>query len=500
MKNISVLLSFILLSSITAIGQLRLGEIQTGLRITSMVQTADGGYAMAGAGWTVIKLDSNGNLTWTRAFAGANNYANSIVQTKDKGYAVGGYNAAYGGMCLAKLDVKGNTKWIEGIAGNNAYCTSVIQARDGGYLVGGSSDSSGIGKNAIMFIVKADSVGKIKWACAGTNGSVAAVVQTSDGGFAALGDVSTPAGGANGAEVVKLDSTGKSQWAVALQLANPSYSDMNCTSMAQTIDKGYVIGVGRLAGFYAGIYYYDMYVIKLDSVGRLKWSWKIARDQSDWGNSITATKDGGCVIAGADYTSGDEYAVRLDSAGSLVWDRTYLGQTGLANSVIQTKDNGFALAGGTFIKVDSMGNSCQATGYGGSNFTRDTLILTNTTGMVYAYASVPTSGIAMPDTTAAAITSICQVVSVENINAGTKSSVVFPNPGKGIFTITNIEHGISNVEVYNVLGERVFKTHYSIPNTEYNIDISTQPDGIYLYRVMSDSGNLIGTGKLVIQK
>jgi|GEM_PF-1410922 hypothetical protein len=78
---------------------------------------------------------------------------------------------------------------------------------------------------------------------------------------------------------------------------------------------------------------------------------------------------------------------------------------------------------------------------------------------------------------------------------------VYPSPSTGIITIQ--ARGIipdAIVEVYNMLGEKVYSKALRQTRGNNNIDISTQPDGIYLYRVMSDSGNLIGTGKLVIQK
>ena len=58
---------------------------------------------------------------------------------------------------------------------------------------------------------------------------------------------------------------------------------------------------------------------------------------------------------------------------------------------------------------------------------------------------------------------------------------------------------MKNIEVFNVLGEKVysqFTTHHS----PFTIDLSGQPDGIYLYRVVAEDGGFIGEGKLIIQK
>jgi len=56
---------------------------------------------------------------------------------------------------------------------------------------------------------------------------------------------------------------------------------------------------------------------------------------------------------------------------------------------------------------------------------------------------------------------------------------------------------------YNVLGEQVL-TETLQPQTPKGalntIDLSDQPNGIYLYRVTTQDGNLLGQGKVIIQK
>jgi uncharacterized repeat protein (TIGR03803 family) len=90
--------------------------------------------------------------------------------------------------------------------------------------------------------------------------------------------------------------------------------------------------------------------------------------------------------------------------------------------------------------------------------------------------------------------------------ATTQGSInVYPNPGSGIFQL-----GISHaelvsasqpiIEVYNALGQKVFVETLKQVQGDNAINLSNQPNGIYLYRVLSESGNLVGTGKIEIQK
>jgi hypothetical protein len=44
------------------------------------------------------------------------------------------------------------------------------------------------------------------------------------------------------------------------------------------------------------------------------------------------------------------------------------------------------------------------------------------------------------------------------------------------------------------------KTSFAVIQDDNTIDLSGQPSGVYLYRVMDASGALVGEGKFVIQK
>ncbi len=74
---------------------------------------------------------------------------------------------------------------------------------------------------------------------------------------------------------------------------------------------------------------------------------------------------------------------------------------------------------------------------------------------------------------------------------------IFPNPSTGQFTLSlsNVSEKC-NVEVYNVLGKRVKSEELRAKSEE--IDLIGQPNGIYLYRVITENGGLVGEGKLIL--
>ncbi len=92
------------------------------------------------------------------------------------------------------------------------------------------------------------------------------------------------------------------------------------------------------------------------------------------------------------------------------------------------------------------------------------------------------------------LTSILSLANSQFIN-------VSPNPsnGKFILQISNNEYRMTNAEVYNELGQQVYSQPLRQAQGDNTIDLSNQPAGIYLYRVISDKGEYIASGKLVIE-
>ncbi len=89
-----------------------------------------------------------------------------------------------------------------------------------------------------------------------------------------------------------------------------------------------------------------------------------------------------------------------------------------------------------------------------------------------------------------------------SINKLSQGSIkVYPNPSNGQFTIqSSVVSGQSAVEIYNVLGEKVYSFSYPLNTNHYSLDLCSKPAGVYFYRVLNNDGSVMGEGKLVIQK
>jgi sugar lactone lactonase YvrE len=82
----------------------------------------------------------------------------------------------------------------------------------------------------------------------------------------------------------------------------------------------------------------------------------------------------------------------------------------------------------------------------------------------------------------------------------TAHTSVYPNPNNGRFTIESpLIRKPSVLEIYNMLGEKVYSESFTTPHSESNISIENQPAGIYMYRISSENGGMVSAGKFIIQ-
>ena len=74
---------------------------------------------------------------------------------------------------------------------------------------------------------------------------------------------------------------------------------------------------------------------------------------------------------------------------------------------------------------------------------------------------------------------------------------LYPNPSNGIFSINFKNVNTKKIiEIYNVLGERVYSTNLFEEKTE--IDLSTEKKGIYFFQLKTEK-EIIKTGKIIIE-
>ncbi len=265
---------------------------------------------------------------------------------------------------LLKFDSTGNLQWTKMI-GNPPYlyttplnyCNSIKPCSDGGYIMTGYIGLYGQSAPNV-FVMKFDSAGNTLWSetIGGIRGDIGnSIIQTTDRGFAITGSASSFMLADTEVYVLKLDSIGKVQWTKTIG----GTGDNEGYSIIQTKDGGYAI-TGKTNMYGAGAS--DVYLLKLDSGGNIQWTKTIGGSKNDAGNSIIQTMDGGYAITGNTYSfndtvNGDVYAIKLDSNGNLQWTRTIGGINYDAGySIFQTGEGEYVI-GGTIAFNGTIGDT-----------------------------------------------------------------------------------------------------------------------------------------------
>ncbi len=457
---------------------------------TSIQQTSDGGYIVAGYSYSndgdvsgnhgesdywVVKLDNAGTIQWQKSLGGSSeDWVGPIKQTSDGGYIVAGHSSSndgdvsqnYGGndYWIVKLDEIGNIEWEKSLGGSGEdIATDLLQVSDGGYIVVGysSSNDGDVSQNyggSDYWIVKLDDVGNIEWekSLGGSREDIATSLhQTSDGGYIVAGHSSSNDGDVSGNQggydywIVKLDNAGNLRWEKSL---GGNGDDMVYT-VQQTSDGGYVLAgesnseSGDVSGNHGLI---DAWIVKLDNSGNLEWQKSLGGSSYDAAVSIRQVPDGGYILSGytasndgdvsGNHGSHDFWMVKVDHTGNMLWQKTLGGSNvdiALYNSL--TNDGGFIMAGA------SLSNNGDVSGNHGE----------------FDYWIVKLSA---------------ETVGADEMHVRNRM-VIYPNPATDLLTVTGISPK-TELSITNMFDEIILKT--VVQNDIESIDISNLQSGAYI--------------------
>jgi hypothetical protein len=451
-----------------------------------------------------VKGSSNGTILWEISYGGTNtDYGTCVSQTLDNGYVLAGSSKSTNGdvtgnhgdedFWVVKIDSTGIIQWQKSLGGSSwEDPISVKQTPDSGYIIGGltasvNGDVTGhypvFGSGLDCWVVKLNSSGNKQWAkCYGGSGGtegIYSITPTSDGGYVFAGftesndyDVSGKHGQVD-YWVVKLDTAGIIEWQKCLGGSNDDWA----SSIVQTNDDGYIVAgfsqstdgdVTNLHGIYA-----DYWIVRLDSSGTLLWQKTFGGSNVDKADAIQGTSDNGFIVAGRSFsndgdvtvhnatnTTSDYWIVKLDSAGTLQWEKS-LGGTGddEAKAIEQINDSTYIVSGySNSTDGDVTGN------HGGSD--------------IWIVQLGPVS---------------LGEMELLNKNAFT----VFPNPASNKIRIENASSThIKEVDISDVNGKKI--KSISFIEKENQIDVSDLEAGFYFLQVKTEKG--IVTKKIIVQR
>lgn len=348
----------------------------------NMIATADGGFAVLGYtnsidgditdknlnvnDYWLLKFDEEGNLQWSKTYGGSkDDKGQSIIQTIDGGYAIAGYSMSSDGDASAnqgfhdnwilKLNSLGDIQWETsfGYAGHD-HAYDILQTTDGGYFIAGFLDVTGsggegnTGRSSItahgvgeFWASRLNASGEIIWQryFGGTNNDRAhSVVEANDGGFVLAGftesddfDISQ-SNGSYDFWVLKINIDGDQIW----ERTYGGSGIERANAVVKTSDNGYLVvgGSNSTDGMISRNYgNSDVWVLKINDAGKMEWERSFGGSDFEDATDITTTADGGFLITGnsksidnhLDTNQGenDIWTFKINASGEIIWQKTF---------------------------------------------------------------------------------------------------------------------------------------------------------------------------------
>ncbi len=270
-------------------------------------QADDGAYILFGRTYSsaddtddfyMMKIDARGNSLWSKIFAGSGDIAgDSVAQAVNGGFIIAG--KVYSGgendreVYLAQTDSEGNYKCVQNFGREFyewGYCTMV--EGDGSYIIVGQEETPGL--NADFYLKKRSVDGKYDWvkSYGGPDYDWAYAIAAAGSGYALAGLTYSYGAGNDDMYVVRVDENGNGVWENTY--GGAGYDE--AFAIAPDLAGGFIIAGASSSAESKG---HDALLLKIDAGGNSLGSYYFGRAGNEAFYSVSRTKDGGYIAAGA---------------------------------------------------------------------------------------------------------------------------------------------------------------------------------------------------------
>jgi uncharacterized delta-60 repeat protein len=297
---------------------------------------------------------------------------NIMIAGTTKSWGHGKYD-----MLITKLNKKGNPEYRFTYGGKqNDIAKAIVYTNDNNFVVAGYSDSYTKYGDKDVYVVKFNKNGKKLWAKSfggDRDDEALDLVATANGGVIVVGYTESFGQGYRDGYILYLDKNGKEIWAKAI--GGKDDDEIRAITFSK---KGGFFVAGTTRSFNAKGF--DFYIVKFDKKAKFQFKRVLGGEEDDEFNSIVATNDGGCAVAGMTKSFESKHSdidiMRFSKDGKVLWHKIYgFKSKEWANSITTTQNGGFLIAGTTksfgfggydfyLLELNSKGSSIWANVYG----------------------------------------------------------------------------------------------------------------------------------------
>lgn len=247
----------------------------------------------------------------------------AVLQTEDGGYLLLSNTSSFeldnAQIMLVRVNERGDHLWNKFIGGELAdVAQSIVSIADGGHVITGFTQTLDSAYNISVF--RTDAEGELMWAkrFGGKEWDLGKkVIALADGGFAIAGHTHSQGAGQGDAFLMRFNADGDTIWTRTYGGPMPDGAE----SLTASADGGFV-----LAGFTEslGSGMKDAWLLRLDGDGNEIWSKTFGGEEDDIAYGVVATSDGGFALCGStaqgEFGGQNFYVVKVRADGELDWN------------------------------------------------------------------------------------------------------------------------------------------------------------------------------------
>jgi hypothetical protein len=405
---------------------------------------------------------------------------------------------------FTKMDTLGNIIWTKYFGTTNIEVLSSMKfMHDGTFLLVGEQFISFEQKN--IFYLKTDTSGNAIWEKTLSNENTKYTpshidMASNHSDFLVAGMINNGSGTGNDMFFARFDTEGN---LIFEHIVDEALNDIAMSVHQNTNGEYLLIGDsnsfnGQATG--VGMYDYDIVVFKLDTNLNIMWTLVVGDSLSSGCQSSYIDENNNLYVVGETYIVGSfEYDIvffKANDAGELLWEQKYGGAgRDAAFSLVPNNNNGFLLTGYSnsnnpgsptdifLLQTDSLGNGLNWEYFGFENIDISYSIIKENDKI--AIGGVSYNGDDAQKIVIYKLKSELINNTINNVHSLENMLTLFPNPTSNSLFINSENCTINSITIFDNLGNKINDSFYSYNTDKKEVTFNNLATGLYFIEVIN---------------